>query len=378
MGRHRANTSYERHRMFSRFLPEILEGRRLFSGQPVVYVNDAWVAEGNDGTTTAAVVVSLSQSRPRQAVTVNYATQNGTAVAGTDYLATSGKLTFAPGETSKTIPVAVIGDRVVGADASFFVNLQGTKNAKVADGQAAVTIGDDEPYVYVNGVYAAEGNSGTTPFAFTVNLTVPYDRAVTVDYATADGSATSGGDYAAASGTLTFAPGQTSQTVTVLVNGDTLAEPTETFSFNLGNPSGNAAIGWGAGAGTIVDDEPRIFISDVANYWGDTSPFTFTVSLSAPSEDVVTVDFATADGTAVAGVDYANTFGTLTFQPGETSKTITVQLLNADFGDRYFYVNLGNATNAPVEDGQAVAYWYFDYGSGDGGGYYDPYYYGYY
>ena len=364
--------------MFPHFLPEVLEGRRLPSGQPVVHVEDARVAEGNDGTTTAAVVVSLSQSRPRQAVTVNYATQNGTAVAGTDYRAASGKLTFAPGETSKTIEVAVIGDRVVGADAQFFVNLQGSKNARIADGQAAVTIADDEPYVFVHGVYAPEGNSGSTPFAFTVNLTVPYDRAVSVDYATADGSATAGSDYAAAAGTLTFAPGETSKTVTVLVNGDTLAEPTETFSFDLGNPSGNAAISWGAGTGTVVDDDPRLFISDVANYWGDTSPFTFTVGLTAASEDVVTVAFTTADGTAVAGADYAATSGTLTFAPGETSKTITVELLNADFGDRYFYVNLGNATNAPVDDGQALAYWYYDYGYNDGGGYYDPYYYGYY
>ena len=190
--------------------------------------------------------------------------------------------------------------------------------------------------------------------------------------------ATAGSDYEAAAGTLTFAPGETSRVVTVLVNGDKLAEPTESFSFNLANPSGNAAIGWGAATGTVVDDDPRIMISDVANYWGDTSPFTFVVSLSAPSEDVVTVDFATADGTAEAGVDYAAIAGTLTFAPGETSKTITVSLLTADLADRYFYVNLVAATNAPVEDGQAMAYWYYDCGCWyDPGWYYDPWSYGY-
>ena len=343
---------------------ETLECRRLFSGQPVVYVSDAWVAEGNDGTTTTSVVVSLYQARPRQSASVNWSTQNGTAVAGADYRAASGKLTFAPGETSKTIPIEIIGDRVVGAGGYFLVNLQGTKNAKVADGQGVVSIYDDEPRIYIGDVSAPEGNSGTTPFNFTVSLSTPYDRPVTVDYATADGTAAAGSDYAAATGTVTFAPGETSQAVTVLVNGDRLIEQTEGFSANLSNPSGYAEVVRGVGLGTIVDDEPFISISDAVNYYGDASPFTFTVSLSAASTDVVTVDFATSDGTAVAGADYAAASGTLTFAPGETTRTITVTLLNADFADKYFYVDLGAATNAPVVTGRATAYWYYDYGYG--------------
>jgi large repetitive protein len=361
--------------MSARSIFETLERRRLFAGQPVLYVSDTWVAEGNDGTSTASVVVSLSQSRPHQSVTVNYSTQNGTAVAGTDYRAASGKLTFAPGETSETIPVAIIGDRVVGADGYFLVNLQSPKQARIGDGQAVVSISDDEPRIYVGDVYAAEGNSGTTPFVFTVSLSVAYDRPVTVDYATADGSAAAGSDYAAAAGTVTFAPGETTQTVTVQVNGDRLVEGDESFSLDLGNASSNSAIARGVGYGSIVDDEPQISIWDAVNYWGDTSPFTFTVVLSAASEDVVTVDFATADGTAVAGVDYAATSGTITFLPGETSKTFTVEVLSADFADKYFFVNLGGATNAPVVDDQAIAYWYYDWGYYDGGGYYDPGYY---
>ena len=120
--------------MSARSAFETLEHRRLFAGQPLLSVSDAWVAEGNDGTTTAAVVVSLLQPRRNQSVTVNYATQNGTALAGADYGAASGRLTFAPGETSKTIPVTIIGDRAVGTGGYFLVNLQGAKNAKIADG----------------------------------------------------------------------------------------------------------------------------------------------------------------------------------------------------------------------------------------------------
>ena len=354
---------------------ETLERRRLFSGQPVVYVSDAWVAEGNDGATTASVVVNLYQARPRQSASVNWATQNGTAVAGADYRAASGKLTFAPGETSKTIPIQIIGDRVLGAGGYFLVNLQGTKNARVADGQGVVNIYDDEPRISIGDVNAPEGNSGTTPFTFAVSLSTAYDLPVTVSYATADDTAADGSDYSAAAGTVTFAPGETSQSVTVLVNGDRLIEQTEGFSAHLSNPSGYAEIVRGVGFGSIVDDEPYISISDAVNYYYDTSPFTFTVSLSAASTDVVTVDFATSDGTAVAGTDYAAVSGTLTFAPGETSKTITVTLLNAEFADKYFYVDLAGATNAPVITGRATAYWYYDSGSYDCGCYWDYYYY---
>src|SRR4051812_30599759 len=90
-----------------------LEPRRLFSGQPIVSIADLWVEEGNDGSKTAAVVVSL-QIPAKQATTINYATQNGTALAGADYRAISGSLSFAKGETSKTIKVPLIGDRVPG------------------------------------------------------------------------------------------------------------------------------------------------------------------------------------------------------------------------------------------------------------------------
>ena len=175
---------------------------------------------------------------------------------------------------------------------------------------------DNEPRISISDVSAVEGNSGTTPFTFTVSLSAPSDLPVTVNYATADGSATAGSDYTAASGTLTFAPGQTSQTITVLVNGDRLLEPNETFFVNLSTPNSHAEISRGTGYGTIIEDEPQISIGDAYNY-GDCTPFTFTVSLSAASDEVVTVDFTTVDGTAFAGVDYVATSGTLTFEPGD-------------------------------------------------------------
>src|SRR5205085_350627 len=126
-----------------------------------------------------------------------------------------------------------------------------------------------------------EGNTGTKAATFTVTLSAASSQSVTVAYTTADGSATAGSDYLAASGTLTIPAGQTSGTITVLVNGDRLAEPTETFVVNLSAPT-NATIADGQGIGTILDDEPRISINDVTVTEGNTGTVnaTFTVSLS--------------------------------------------------------------------------------------------------
>src|SRR5206468_9197549 len=136
----------------------------------------------------------------------------------------------------------------------------------IDDGQGQGTIVDDEPRVSINDVTRTEGNSGLTAFAFTVSLSVVYDVPVTIGYATANGTATAGSDYQAASGTLTILAGQTSGTVTVLVNGDRLPEPNETFFVNLSAPT-NATIADGRGMGTIVNDDlplPTISIGDVA------------------------------------------------------------------------------------------------------------------
>src|SRR5262249_35138008 len=144
-------------------------------------------------------------------ITVNYNTAAGSAAATSDYSAASGKLTFARNEQTKYIPVSVNGDRALEADEYFRVNLSAPKGAKVADGAGYVTIGDDEPYVYISDAYGMEGNEGTTPAEFTIFMNRPYDVPVTVNYATADGSAVAGLDYTATAGTLTFAPGETSQ-----------------------------------------------------------------------------------------------------------------------------------------------------------------------
>src|SRR5262249_38893787 len=136
----------------------------------------------------------------------------------------------------------------------------------------------------------------------------PSAQPVTVQFATSNGTATAGGDYQAQSGTLTIPAGQTTGTFTVTILGDRLPEPNETFVMNLSGAT-NATIADGQAVGTIVDDEPRISISDVTKAEGrknQTTLFTFTVTLSVPYDQPVTMSFSTVNGTATTGDnDYA-------------------------------------------------------------------------
>jgi hypothetical protein len=215
------------------------------------------------------------------------------------------------------------------------------------------TIVDDEPRISITpSVSRGEGNTGQTPFAFTFTLSSTYDASVTVGWATAAGSATGGSDYQAASGTLTFAPKETSKTVTVLVNGDRLPEENETFVVNLSSPT-NATIADGQGSGTILDDEPRISIGDVTRYEGkkgQTTLFSFTVTLSAAYDQAVTMSYQTVNGTATTGDgDYVAKTGTLTLAPGETTKTITIEVKGDSKREpnETFYLDLfGNSGNS--------------------------------
>ncbi len=214
---------------------------------PKISISDASVVEGNSGTVPAVFQVSLSVVSS-QTVTVQYCTENNSAVAPEDYSAvSSGTITFNPGETRKPIIVSVNGDTTPELDESFFVNLSSPTNSTIADGQAVGNIVDDDSQgssatIIINDVTVTEGNSGTTDAVFTVTLSKASTSTVTVQYSTQDNSATAPDDYTAIGlGTVTFNPGQTSKNITVKVKGDLNVEPTETFFVNLSNPT-NAAI----------------------------------------------------------------------------------------------------------------------------------------
>ena len=263
---------------------------------PSITVDDVTVTEGNRGTTAATFTVSLSAAYG-QPVTIHYATADGSAIAGSDYQAASGTLTFAPGVTSQTIIVLINGDRDAESTESFLLRLTSPTNAFVDDSSGTGTILDDEPLVDISGSSGAEGNSGTTPFTFTVTLSAAYDVPVTVDYVTSDltpdetyyyglTSATAGVDYTAKSGTVTFAAGQTRATITVLVNGDRVGESDESFAVYLTGTTVGLLNNYEAYA-TIVNDDPLVSISGggpVVEGNTGTKSVTFTVTLSFASD----------------------------------------------------------------------------------------------
>jgi serralysin len=202
---------------------------------------------------------------------------------------------------------------------------------------------------------------------FTVSLTEASSSLITVNYQTANNTAITGSDYISNSETLTFNPGETSKTITVQILDDNLTEPTENFSLNLSNVTGNAVITDSQGIATIQDNDvyiappSSISINDISLTEGNrsnrTKNFNFTVKLDQASSQTITVNYATVDGTAtIANNDYIATSGKLTFNPGEISKIVTVKVKQDTISEanETFFVNLSNATNATISDAQGI------------------------
>ncbi|WP_230582059.1 putative Ig domain-containing protein [Xanthomonas arboricola] len=265
--------------------------------QPTLSINNVSVNEGNAGTTNATFTVSLSQPAGTGGVSFDIATADGTATAGVDYVASSltGQ-TIPAGSSSATFTVLVNGDTLSEPNETFFVNVSNVTGASVGDGQGQGTIVNDDalPALSIDDVSVNEGNSGTTTATFTVSLSAASGQTVSVNYITADGTATAGSDYAARSGTLTFAPGVTAQGVAITVNGDTAVEPNETFSVGLSGAS-NASIARATGTGTIVNDDVVVVVgpaslpaatagsaySQTLSASGGTAPYTFAITAGA-------------------------------------------------------------------------------------------------
>lgn len=438
---------------------------------PTLAIADAAISEGNSGGKLLSFVVTLSAASA-SAVSVSYATADGTATAGSDYTASTGTVTFAPGETSKTVQVAVKGDTAVEANETFTVMLSAPSGATIADGSALATITNDDvapvvPTVSIADASVVEGNAGTTALSFVVSLSAASTAPVSVSYATANGTGMAGSDYTAKSGTVTFAPGETSKTIQVSVTGDTAVEASETFTVALSAPSG-ATLGHGTATATITNDDvaggpgggavidygvtsnwgtgftaamtveagtspllgwtvefdagftitniwnaaivshvgthyvlknmsynasvgagkdtsfgfqatpgtggttasgflingqpsgggvtpalPTLTVSDAIAVEGNsgTSDLAFKVTLSAASATAVTVAYATGNGTATAGSDFAAASGTLTFAPGETSKVVHVAVT----GDRTVEANETLALTLSAPSGATLA-----------------------
>ena len=281
------------------------------------------------------------------------------------------------GSTSLDVTVTVLADdEEDGQEHMSFMVFRGEElvNEDTWDETGVNIESRDAGVVKQLAVADAEATEGEDPsLDFVVTLAPAAAWTVTVDYATRDGTARAGSDYTDTSGALTFAPGETEKTVSVPVIDDTVEDTPETLTLRLSNAdpeyTGNGGV-WGSeeagvliadsvATGTIRNTEDQtepwaVSVSDASAAEGDS--VVFTVSLSATSSQQVTVDYATSDGTATAGEDYTATSGTLTFQAGETTKTISVPITDdtEDDGGETFTLTLSNASGADLGDAEAT------------------------
>lgn len=331
---------------------------------PTLSIDDVAFAEGSAGTTTPfTFTVSLSAVSSKT-ISVTAASANGIAtLANNDYqqlLPTV--LTFNPGQAVRTVTVTVNGDDTVESTETFFVNLSAASNATLDDAQGVGTIiADEVATVSIADAAQVEGNSGTSALQFLVTRSNGSGSA-SVTVTSSNAGATAGQDYVMLPATtVSFANGETSKPVNVTINGDLTFEDSEEFTLTLSNPSG-VALGDASATGTIINDDavPQLGIQDLSQNEGNvgSSNFSFTLVLSNPSEQTITVSASTADQTAtVAGNDYQNlTPTTVTFNPGQTTRPQIV-VVNGDptpEPNETFRVMLSNAVNATLVDNQAV------------------------
>ncbi len=283
-------------------------------------ISDASVVEGNGAAVNASFIVTLSAA-VQGGFTVGVTHANGTASAGSDFtgLAPGTQLVFVgnAGET-RALDAVVLGDTVVEANETFVLTLSTPSNAQVtlADPQATGTINnDDSATISIGNQTAAEGDSGTTSFVFTVSLNGAVQDGFSVPYQSADGSAVAPGDYTAATGSLSFtgSAGQT-RPIAIAVTGDTVAEATENFFVDLGTPSvAGVTTSTARGTGTIVNDDLQADIA-VSNsdgrtslLRGETTVYTVTVSNLSTVLDVPAVQISQTLPAALTNISWTCT-----------------------------------------------------------------------
>jgi uncharacterized repeat protein (TIGR01451 family) len=327
--------------------------------EPLLLAFDALTRVAVSGSTNVDFKFSLS--RPSgYAVSVDFATADGTARSGSDYAPTNGTLTIPVGTTNATLRIPIFSSFPDPTNRFFNLQLSNPSHAGLVRSAAVGTIvgRNSRPMLNVSDASVNEGASGTVNAAFKVTLSFASTTNVTVEYATQGGSATPGVDFISSSGLLTFAPGEALKTILVPVKGDLLDEPDESFSLLLSHWT-NALPGITNATGMIVNDDPHpaLRIQNITVYSGPSADVDalVPVQLSAPSGRLISVDFHTRNGSAVGGIDYASTNGTLTIPPGATNAVIRLKVMRDQVEpDENFFVDLDNPSNVILDSSSAT------------------------
>jgi Calx-beta domain/FG-GAP-like repeat len=330
---------------------------------PTVGIGDVSVVEGSNGNPGQLIFnASLSSASGRKAK-VGFSTLDGTAAAGSDFTLATRTLVFNEGDITKQVVIAINPDDFVEPDESFRIKLSNQGALNVTDDEAVGTIINDDI-------------GGTVEFETTVIETSEANETATVRirraggnaagvilvYSTRDGTAIANRDYLPSSGKLVFGANETVKTFIIPILDDAIDEsPVETVNLKLENISGGANLGQQSTAVLNLadnDSAPMLTLAPASGSEGNNgmTKANFNVRLLAISEQNVSVNFATVNGTATAPEDYQSVSGTLVFAPGETSKTISV-LMNGDTGiepDETFSLNLSSPVNVELQNAQAV------------------------
>jgi hypothetical protein len=301
------------------------------------------------------------------AVSVDYATSDGTATAGPDYVATSGTLNFAPGELSKIITIPITDDFLFeNGNETFTITLSNPTNSAVLQTPSAtITILDNDfkPSIFVstNAIRIREGDSGTKDLRFPIFLSNPSVQVVTVDYKISDGTATAGSDYITSSGTITVPPGATNASINIPIIGDTIIEPNETFDVSLMNGTNISFLQSGQTA-VIDNDDASVQLSNTTFTVNEGAGFaTVSLTRAGDTSHAATVFYSTTDaaglqtctlanGKASERCDYGTSVGTVQFGIGQTTRTFTIPIVDDALveGDETFTVNLNGPGGAAL------------------------------
>ena len=320
----------------------------------ILNIDDVSVIEGDAGMTDVMITVTRTGASPgdlNSIATVDFSTLDGTATtADSDYVALADTISFSADASglsqTETITIQVNSDLTTEENETLGILLSNnTGDATLGDDTATVTILNDDQSTLSIGDITVNEADGTA--SVVVSLDHPLDTAVSFDFSIFDETANDSADYLSSSGTLTFAAGEQSKIITVDIVDSDLVESTETFLVILSNiqtTSSSLVVSDTLAKVRILDDDQASLTIDDVSLNEDGVSATITVSLDKPVDTEISVDFATADQTAISTDDYTATSGTLIFSAGVQSQTITVPISDNNIVelDETFLINLFN------------------------------------
>nr|NCS00394.1 endo-1,3-1,4-beta-glycanase ExsH [Microcystis aeruginosa L311-01] len=328
--------------------------------KPFLTISNPTIVENNSGTNNLIFKVTLSTTST-QTITVNYATANNTATAGSDYTAKTGTLTFTPGQISQDIIISVNGDTAIEPDETFLINLSNPSNALITDNQGLGTITNDDvtlPNITLAVSPASVTEDGTTNLVYTFTRSGSTTNALTVNY-TLGGTATLNTDYTrtGTTNTVTFAANSSTATVTVDPKTDTTVESNETIALTLASGTGYTVGTTTAVTGTITNDDfSKLSINNITVVEGKDNNAILTVTVNNPNPQPITFNYTTAPINATANVDYTSKTGTITIAPNTSTATISIPILNDNLNEanETFAINLSNPVNATLTNNKGI------------------------